>query len=286
MQSILSIQSHVAYGYVGNRAAVFPLQRLGFDVTAINTVQFSNHTGYGAWEGDVFTPEHIQKLIKGLRNRGLFETTDALLTGYMGDPALGQLLRDLALELKHNRPDCLYCCDPVIGDTTRGVFVRPGVGEFFKDHLIEVADILTPNLFELNYLTGMPVTTLSEVKAACDTLIQRGPHTILVTSAILEDTPDHQIEMIVHTPTASYRVQTPCLSMDPLPNGAGDLAAALFLAHTLEGQTPKQALAKLANSIYGIFEATYQAGSRELQLIKAQNELINPSQHFKVIDIS
>lgn len=282
MQSILSLQSHVAYGYVGNRAAVFPLQRLGFDVTAINTVQFSNHTGYGRFEGDVCTPDHIQRLIAGLDALGVLPQMDALLTGYMGDPALGQILYDLAVSLKQKRPDLIYCCDPVIGDVSRGVFVRPGVGEFFKARLVEVADIITPNLFELNYLTDKPVNTLAEVKIACDALLDRGPHTILVTSALLADTPADTIEMIAHTRTATYRVQTPCLPMNPLPNGAGDLAAALCLAYTLQGYSIDQMLGHLADSIYGVFETTHKAGTRELQLIAAQDLILHPRRHFTV----
>lgn len=285
MQSILSLQSHVAYGYVGNRAAVFPLQRLGFDVTAINTVQFSNHPGYGRFEGEVFTPAHIQGLITGLRAQGVLAQMDALLTGYMGDPALGEVLYDLARAMKQDHPDLIYCCDPVIGDVSCGVFVRPGVGEFFKDHLIEVADIITPNLFELNYLTDKPVNTLDEVKAACDALLERGPHTILVTSALIADTPADKIEMIAHTRAATYRVQTPRLPMNPMPNGAGDLAAALCLAYTLQGHSIDQMLAHLADSIYGVFEATYQAGTRELQLIAAQDLILHPSTHFAVTQV-
>lgn len=282
MQSILSLQSHVAYGYVGNRAAVFPLQRLGFDVTAINTVQFSNHPGYGHFEGDVCTPDHIQRLISGLRAQGVLQKMDGLLTGYMGDPALGEILYDLAVSMKQNNTKLSYCCDPVIGDVSCGIFVRPGVGEFFKARLIEVADIITPNLFELNYLTDMPVNTLTEVKAACDALLARGPHTILVTSAILADTPADKIEMVAHTRTATYRIQTPRLPMNPMPNGAGDLAAALCLAYTLQGHSIDQMLAHLADSIYGVFETTHQAGTRELQLIAAQDLILHPRTHFAV----
>lgn len=282
MPSILSIQSHVAYGYVGNRAAVFPLQRLGIDVTAINTVQFSNHSGYDTFEGEVFSPAHIQSIIQGLEARGVLAHIDGLLTGYMGDPALGTVLLDLAHTLKTSRPEVLYCCDPVIGDIDHGMFVRPGVGEFFRDHLVAVADIVTPNLFELEYLTGMPVRTLAQVSAACDALLARGPKIILVTSAIVDETPADTIEMMVHTPQARYRVQTPRLILNPMPNGAGDLAAALFLGHLLLGQRPEQALEALANSIFGIFVRTQKAETRELALIAAQDELVHPTHHFHV----
>lgn len=282
MQSILSIESYVAYGYVGNRAAVFPLQRMGFDVTAINTVQFSNHTGYGDWQGDIFSPEQLRALVDGVRARGAFEQFNGLLSGYMGDAALGELIVDVAKELKNLHPDFIYCCDPVIGDVGRGVFVREGIGEYFKNHAIEVADIVTPNHFELNYLTDMPVDTLDQSIKACDALLARGTKMVLVTSMIHADTPDNAIQMLLHSKDGSWLVQTPRFDLNPLPNGAGDVTAALCLANTLRGESNEKLLGNIAASIYGVFEKTHQAGTRELQLIAAQDELIEPTHHFKV----
>lgn len=282
MKSILSIQSHVAYGYVGNRASVFPLQRLGFDVTAINTVEFSNHTGYGTWKGEVFTPNLIHSLIEGVRERGIFPNLSALLTGYMGNPALGQLIEALVHELKSSNPNCLYCCDPVMGDTEGGCYVHPEVGNIFKKRLASIADILTPNPFELQFLTDMPVMRLEQVQEACDQLIKRGPRMILVTSVLCEETPDNSIQMLLHQTNGSWIVTMPKLNPKPAPNGAGDVTAALFLAHTLNGLRPEEVLAKTAASVYGIYEATTKAGTRELQLISAQDELVTPHHHFEV----
>src|SRR5688572_24371027 len=125
MKKILSIQSHVAYGYVGNRAAVFPLQLLGYDVIAINTVQFSNHTGYGKWTGMVFEDRHIGDIVAGLEENGALDEVDAVLSGYLGDAALGGIVLDAVCRIRAHRPDMIYCCDPVMGDTGRGFFVRP-----------------------------------------------------------------------------------------------------------------------------------------------------------------
>lgn len=281
MKSILSIQSHVSYGYVGNRAAVFPLQRLGFDVTAVNTVEFSNHTGYGDWEGMVFSADHIRHVLNGLRKRELFPKLSALMTGYLGNPALGKLLVELVYELKQNNPDFIYCCDPVMGDTDGGCFVHPDISHIFKNDLVGISDILTPNLFELNFLTEKPVATLSEIRQACDDLLKRGPETILVTSVMCKDTPANTIQMLLHQADGSWLVDMPLLFSHQVISGAGDLTASLLLAHTLNGLKPEQILEKTAASVFGIYEATTKAGTRELQLIAAQNQLDAPTHHFK-----
>ena len=125
--NILSIQSWVAYGHVGNASAVFPLQRLGAEVWAVNTVQFSNHTGYGAWTGQVFTGEQVAAVIDGIAARGALARCDAVLSGYMGDAGIGAAILDAVARVRAAQPGGVYCCDPVIGDEGRGVFVRPGI---------------------------------------------------------------------------------------------------------------------------------------------------------------
>ena len=145
--NILSIQSHVAYGYVGNRAATFPLQRLGFDVWAVNTVQFSNHTGYGAWQGEVFSPAHVRSIVDGIAERGVMGQCDALLSGYLGDPALGEVVVEAAERVRAANPAAVWACDPVMGDVGRGFFVRPGIPELFRDRIVPMADVIAPNQF-------------------------------------------------------------------------------------------------------------------------------------------
>jgi pyridoxine kinase len=285
MKNILSIQSHVAYGYVGNRAAVFPLQRLGFDVTAINTVQFSNHTGYADWEGDVFSTQQILALIEGVRRRGLFSSLNALMTGYLGNPGLGPVLTDLVQELKSINPNFLYCCDPVMGDISGGCYVKPEIRDVFKHQLLPVADILTPNIFELNYLSDKPVQTLSEIISACDTLMAQGPRIILVTSVQCQETPVDTIQMLLHQAEGSWLVNMPYLHLEQPPNGAGDLTASLLLGHILQGNPPETVLSMLASEVFGVYELTAQSGKRELQLIAAQDELINPTRQFKAVQL-
>lgn len=280
--SILSIQSHVAYGYVGNRAAVFPLQRLGFDVTAVNTVQFSNHTGYPSWKGEVFSADHLREILEGLRALGVFPQLKALLTGYLGNPELGEVIIDLVKELKQVNPAMIYCCDPVMGDISGGCYVHPQVRLNFKNYLAKTADILTPNQFELNYLTDKPIDTLSDAQAACQDLINQGPSSILVTSLVTQETPHDKMQMLLYRADGCWLIETPRLNPSLPPNGAGDLTAALLLAHTLRACRPEEILAKTTASVFGIYEATALSGKRELQLIAAQNELISPTYHFEV----
>ncbi len=282
MKTILSIQSHVAFGCVGNRAAVFPLQRLGFDVVAVNTVQFSNHTGYGAWTGQIFAPEHIADVIDGVAERGALDRCDAVLSGYMGDAALGQVIVETARRVRAANPDAVYCCDPVMGDVGRGFFVRPGIPDFMKAHAVPAADVVTPNQFELEHLADRPVRTLDDALAACAAVRAMGPGLVLLTSLTRHGAPSDVIEMLADTAEGSWLVATPRLPLDPAPNGSGDAVAALFLAHRLSGCDPALALERAAAAIFAIFDATRRVGARELQIVAAQEEMAAPSRRFPV----
>src|SRR5256885_6628078 len=166
--NILSIQSHVAFGHGGNAAATFPLQRIGIEVWPSHTVQFSNHSGYGAWAGRVFEARLITELVDGIAQRGVLGQCDGVLSGYMGSAETGAAILDAVARVKAANPRASYCCDPVIGDVGRGVFVRPGVPEFMRDHAVPAADIVTPNQFELDHLTGRISATRREIgRASC-----------------------------------------------------------------------------------------------------------------------
>jgi pyridoxine kinase len=269
VKKILSIQSHVAFGYVGNRAAMLPLQRLGHDVIAINTVQFSNHTGYGGWTGEVFSAEHIGEILGGLEERGVLSQIDGLLTGYLGDPAVGDLI---VRSLSRLPPSVTWLCDPVMGDVGRGFFVQPGIPEFFKERALPKAKIVTPNQFELDYLSGITIETLADARNACRRVHEAGPEIVLLTSLIHNKTRDDKIQMLASSRSGEqYLVTTPRLPFDPAPSGAGDCTAALFLAHVLNGENLPDALSKTAAGIFAVFEETQKAGTRELALIQAQD---------------
>ena len=276
--SILSIQSHVVYGHVGNSAATFPLQRIGCEVWPIHTVQFSNHTGYPDWRGRVFEAGLIDDCVAGLGARGALARCDGVLSGYLGSPEIGAAVLRAAQAVRAANPAAVYCCDPVLGDVGRGLYVREGVLEFMRDKALPAATILTPNHFELDLLSGLPSSDLAGVRRAVEALHARGPRTILVTSLVLPDTPADAIDMLAYENGALWLLRTPKEKIKA--NGAGDVTAALFLAHWLRTRDAAQAIALAASSVYGLIAATAKAESGELEIVAAQEEYVRPSRLF------
>lgn len=277
MKRVLSIQSHVAYGYVGNKAAVFPLQNLGHDVSFINTVQFSNHTGYGSWTGDVFSEDHIRDVLKGLEDREILEKLDVILSGYLGDASLGQAILDTVEKIRKKNKNLIYACDPVMGDVGRGLFVREDIPDFFQKQALSMANVITPNLYELGLLSNHTIKAVDDTVKACDILHQMGPKTILVTSVDTNDQASGIMQMLLSDSTdGKWLISTPKIEFEIAPNGSGDLTAALFTGHLIEGNTPSQALEKTASSIFDILMDTHNAESRELRLIQNQSAIRNP----------
>jgi pyridoxine kinase len=280
--AILSIQSHVAFGHVGNAAVTLPLQRLGREVWAVHTVMFAAHAGYGPPRGPVFAPGTVTEVVAGLEARGVMPRCEAVLSGYLGDAPMGDAVLDAVARAKAANPAALYCCDPVMGDAGPGVYVRETIPDFMRTKAVPAADILTPNAFELGLLTGLPSETLEEAVTAARTLIVRGPSLVLVTSLIRQDGPPGAIEMLAVTAEAAWRVATPRFDLDPAPNGAGDLTAALFLAYVIERADPADALGRTAAAVHAVFDTTAAAGTRELALLAAQDRFRTPPQRFAV----
>jgi len=290
--NILSIQSSVAYGHVGNSAAVFPLQRLGIEVWPVMTVHFSNHTGYGEWRGPLLAAKDVGDVITGIDERGALAQCDAVLSGYQGAQDVGAVILDAVAKVKSQNAEAVYCCDPVMGDVGRGFFVRPGIPEFMRDQVVPASDIVTPNHFELDFLTGRVTSSLDDVLAAADQVRAMGPDTVLVTSVIHEKLVEGSLEMVAVTPEGAWSVTTPLLPITP--NGAGDLTAALFLAHTLgnslgnslgdtlDNRDVGAALGRTASTVFTILEATAAAGEREIALVANQQAIANPSMQFQV----
>lgn len=276
--NILSIQSHVVYGHVGNSASVFALQRMGVEVWPIHTVQFSNHPGYGAFRGRAFDAQMIDDCVTGIAERNVLSACDGLVSGYVGAPETGEAILRAVKRMKQENPNALYCCDPVIGDAGPGVFVKPGVPEFLAQHAVALADVVTPNHFELEWLNGAPIVGMKGFRAAVDALHARGPTIVLVTSAHLADTPDDCVDLFVSSFEGVFRLRTPRLPEDF--NGAGDAIAALFFAQCLRTKSPKAALELAGATIYGILKRTHEEGSRELLMIAAQDEIVAPTNVF------
>ncbi|WP_295837306.1 pyridoxal kinase PdxY [uncultured Microbacterium sp.] len=277
---VLSIQSAVAYGHVGNSAAVFPLQRIGVEVLPVYTVNFSNHTGYGAWRGPLISPDDVAAVITGIEERGIFPEIDVVLSGYQGGEGIADVIIDTVARVKKANPDAVYACDPVMGNAKSGCFVAPAIPELLRERVVPVADILTPNQFELGFLTGTEPGSIESTLDSADALRDRGPRTILVTSVERPDRDADTIEMMVVDDAGAWIVQTPLIPMKA--NGSGDVTAALFTAHYRRSGDPADALARTASSVFDLLSNTYDSGSRELRLIESQEAYANPRLQFSV----
>jgi pyridoxine kinase len=250
----------------------------------VHTVQFSNHTGYGDWQGQVFDASLIRAVVAGIAQRGVLGTCDGVLSGYMGGADIGEAILDAVGTVKRANPSARYACDPVIGDVGRGIFVRAGIPEFIKAKAVPAADVITPNQFELNYLSRRASRTLSDARDAVQAVHDLGPRAILVTSLHTQETPGDAIDLLASDASGCFRLRTPKLALSV--NGAGDAIAALFFAHYLRSGRIDEALARAASSIFGVLAKTAAAGAREIQLVAAQDELVNPSRLFEVEDLS
>ncbi|MEA1261812.1 pyridoxal kinase PdxY [Microbacterium maritypicum] len=275
---ILSIQSAVAFGHVGNSAAVFPLQRIGVEVLPVYTVNFSNHTGYGAWRGPMIAPDDVREVITGIEERGVFGQIDAVLSGYQGGEGIGDVIIDAVARVKSANPNAVYACDPVMGNAKSGCFVAPAIPVLLRERVVPVADIITPNQFELGFLTDTEPDTLESTLASVDLAHAMGPRTVLVTSVERPDREEGTIEMLAADGEGAWLVQTPHLPMKA--NGSGDVTAALFTAHYVETGSARIALERTASSVYDLLKATLESGERELQLVEAQEFYANPQMQF------
>lgn len=277
---ILSIQSSVSYGHVGNSAAVFPLQRIGVEVMPVYTVCFSNHTGYGAWRGPLMKGDDVREIVTGIEERGGLEGVDAVLSGYQGGDDIGDAILDAVTKVKQHSPNAIYACDPVLGSATSGCFVSPEVQALIRERVFPQADLITPNQFELGFLTGTSPETLEDTLAAVDLARETGPATVLVTSVLRPDREEGTLEMLAVTGDGAWIVQTPRL--DFKANGSGDVTAALFTAHFIDSGDAAAALGKTAASVFELLENTLASGQRELQLVDSQEAYVAPRRTFEV----
>ncbi|WP_394280495.1 pyridoxal kinase PdxY [Corynebacterium sp.] len=281
MKNILSIQSAVAYGHVGNSAAVFPLQRMGHEVWPVYTVNYSNHTGYGQWGGPMIPASDVAEVIRGVGERGVFGEIDAVLSGYQGGDDIAEVIIDAVAQIKEANPNAVYACDPVMGNAKSGCHVSDNIPPLLRDKVVPVADIITPNQFELGYLTGKEAHDLDSTLDAVEAARAMGPQTVLVTSVVRPDRTEGTIEMLVVDEKGKWIVETPYLPFKR--NGSGDVTAALFTGHYIESGDAADALAKTASSVFDLLELTYQKDSRELLLIEAQDTYAQPRKQFEVI---
>ncbi|WP_195826146.1 pyridoxal kinase PdxY [Corynebacterium marinum] len=278
--NILSIQSSVAYGHVGNSAAVFPLQRLGHEVWPVYTVNYSNHTGYGAWRGPMIPAADVAEVIKGIEERGALSRVDAVLSGYQGGSDIADVIIDAVARVKAANPNAVYACDPVMGNAKSGCHVGDSIPPLLRDRVVPVSDIITPNQFELGFLTGRDASDLASTLDAVDAARDMGPSTVLVTSLERPEREEGTIEMLAVNDSGAWLVKTPYLPFKR--NGSGDVTAALFTGHYVSTGDAADALARTASSVFDLVENTYQADSRELLLVESQDAYANPRMQFAV----
>src|SRR5438552_6187619 len=286
--SVISIQSQVAFGHVGNSAAVFPMQMHGIDVIAVPTTLLSNRPGYPSIRGRVLDAQLVADLLLGVEERGAVETCDMILSGYLGSPEISAVVADFVARAKSRNPKLSYCCDPVLGDRDRGLFVPADIPPLVRDRLCTLADIITPNHFEFEWLCGAKATTSGQVIGAAQALMARGPSTVVVTSAELEDTPRGEIETLAiersEEGIKAWRVGTPKLPISP--NGTGDLFAALFVAARVRGSNTPDALGHAVSAIFAVLERTAARGTEEMRIVESAGLLTHPKRRFEPTAIS
>ncbi|KAJ1989741.1 putative pyridoxal kinase [Dimargaris cristalligena] len=242
MPRILSIQSHVVSGYVGNKAATFPLQLLDFDVDAINTVQFSNHTGFNVWKGERTDPQTVLELFEGLRLNGLDDYSH-LLTGYMGNADSINVTRTILDQLRAKNPEIFYVLDPVLGDDGN-LYVPEEMIPLYRTQLLPLANLVTPNQFEIELLTETKISNKADAQKAMDIIHNLGVPNVVITSCDLgEYSPDTDRKRLhlfgsqrcpssnPDDPEPVYRrFQIDFPKLDGYFTGTGDLFCALLLA--------------------------------------------------------
>src|SRR5689334_8625591 len=286
--NVISIQSQVAFGHVGNSAAVFPMEMHGIDVVAVPTTLLSNRPGYPTIRGRVLDAQLLADLLRGIDERGAVDAAQMILSGYIGSADNAAVVADFVARAKAKNPALLYCCDPVLGDRDRGLFVHADIPPLVRDLLCPLADIITPNHFEFEWLCGAKATTSGQVIAAAQALMARGPSTVIVTSAELADTPRGEIETVAieksEEAIKAWRVRTPKLPISP--NGTGDLFAALFVAARVLGSHTPDALAHAVSAIFAVLERTAMRGTEEMRIVESAEWLVRPARVFDVVALS
>lgn len=281
--SVISIQSQVAFGHVGNSAAVFPLQLHGIDVIAVPTTLLSNRPGYPTLRGRVLEASLVADLLRGIEERGAVDACNMILSGYLGSHEIAAVVADFVARAKARNPQLAYCCDPVLGDRDRGLFVQNDIPPLVRDRLCGLADIITPNHFEFEWLCGTKAATSEQMIEAAQTLLARGPSTVVVTSAELADTPDGEIETLAIERARAWRVRTPRLPISP--NGTGDLFAALLVAARVQGKDIPDALSHAASAIFAVLERTAARGTGEMRIVESAELLVHPKRRFDAVAV-
>ncbi|KAJ7964519.1 pyridoxal kinase [Quillaja saponaria] len=287
---VLSIQSHTVQGYVGNKSAVFPLQLLGYDVDPINSVQFSNHTGYPTFKGQVLNGNQLWELIEGLEANDLLYYTH-LLTGYIGSVSFLNTILEVVSKLRSINPNLTYVCDPVMGDEGK-LYVPADMVSVYREKVVPVASMLTPNQFEAEKLTGARIVSEGDGQEACNILHAAGPSKVVITSINIDGNllliGSHQKDK-GHSPE-QFKIVIP--KIPAYFTGTGDLMTALLLGWSNKYPDNLDKAAELAvSSLQALLQRTLndyrsaghdpQSSSLEIRLIQSQDDIRNPEVKFK-----
>ncbi|XP_055702972.1 pyridoxal kinase [Phlebotomus papatasi] len=288
---VLSIQSHVIHGYVGNKCATFPLQVLGFDVDPINSVQLSNHTGYKHIKGQRMNDSELKDVFDGIVLNDLHGKYSHLLTGYIGTPEFLKKIADVVKTLKKANPKLVFFCDPVMGDNDK-FYVPESFVEIYRDDLIPLADIVSPNQFEAELLSGQKIQTEDDAWKVLDWFHSRGVQTAVISSTTI-GAPDNLKAFLSELPEGSAKPKRSSLLMPKIGKvnftGTGDLFAALFLAHTTSSKAASEALEKTVASLQAVIRNTAQhlpsvsnpetqiaSVDRELRIVQSKRDIEEP----------
>lgn len=286
MKNILSIQSHTVFGHAGNSAAEFPMRRMGANVWPLNTVQFSNHTQYGHWTGCVMPASHLTDIARGIAEIGRLKDCSAVLSGYIGSAEQGEHILQIVSQVKAANPDAWYFCDPVMGHPEKGCIVAPGVAEFHCKQALIACDIIAPNLLELEMLSGHTVTNVEESVIAARELIAKGPKIVLIKHLSRAGYHSDRFEMLLVTADDAWHIHRPLVDFGVRqPVGVGDLTSGLLLVDLLKGEALDKALEHVTAAVYDVMLTTHSMGEYELQVVAAQDKIVNPSQHFPAVKL-
>ncbi|WP_198591859.1 pyridoxal kinase [Tsuneonella flava] len=273
--SIISIQSQVVHGHVGNSAAVLPMQARGLNVAAVPTTLLSNNPHFETMRGRVLESELVDDLLRGVEERGLIETSRYIVSGYLGSRANGEVVAAFVERARKLNPDIIYICDPVMGDSSLGIFVADQVVECLCDDLVPLADLLTPNQFELGLITQEQTTLWQELTTAASKVqVFRGAR-LVVTGCTFPDTPEGSLENVVFDGEMRTRLTSPRLPIVPV--GTGDLFTGLLTANLSHGRDLVGAARNAASVLLEILGRTIVEGEQEMQLGSVIDALVeNP----------
>lgn len=286
MKNILSIQSHVVFGHAGNSAAEFPMRRMGVNVWPLNTVQFSNHTQYGQWTGCVMPASHLSEIAQGIAAIDQLKHCDAVLSGYIGSPEQGCHILDIVRQVKQANPKAWYFCDPVMGHPEKGCIVAPGVAEFLCQQALPCSDMIAPNILELEQLTQREIGSVAQAVAAARELTAKGPKVVLVKHLSRAGYHSDCFEMLLVTAEEAWHISRPLVDFGVRqPVGVGDLTSGLLLVNLLKGEALDKALEHITAAVYEVMLATQEMGEYELQVVAAQDRIVQPHCHFTAVKL-